>query len=222
MEETIPSKTKVKMPTERRIVSNPNTLAEKALENQIGVEEQETLSQNNSMCRSKNLDSCWFLLEIDEVIDGVSVCVTDEEKKSRELGCEDVLLDHGFGFPQSENKSTYPSLSDDVTIINPCVIEKETMPREHKEPSDGEINNVEEEESLQPQQSQGVQIVFYELLGSVVKLLGTPSVNYETINLAKLTELEDSSVDKSHDECMHFTTYMTPQTASITELFSIF
>ncbi|KAK9394830.1 SPOC domain-containing protein 1 [Crotalus adamanteus] len=56
-----------------------------------------------------------------------------------------------------------------------------------------------EEESLLLYQSRSVKKVFYELFGSLVKLLGSPSVNPKKSRLGKLTELEDSSSAKTRE-----------------------
>ncbi|XP_062818463.1 SPOC domain-containing protein 1 isoform X2 [Anolis carolinensis] len=50
-----------------------------------------------------------------------------------------------------------------------------------------------EEESLPPRQSQGVQIVFYELSGSRVKLLGSPIASRDNFHSGRVIEVEDSS-----------------------------
>ncbi|XP_061453318.1 uncharacterized protein LOC133370684 [Rhineura floridana] len=178
LNDAIPSITRNEMFIEKRIVPySINAFPEEVLREQVDVEKQETINQSNTMSRNKNVDSCWFLLEIEEVInEDVSVCGTDEEKKFKELEYGEVLLNHGICFPQSESKSGCQPFSNDIAVIKPSEIEKRTMAGDHQEVFDGETSNAEEsvspqpakekspvweEESLQPHQSHGVQIVLY-------------------------------------------------------------
>nr|XP_008116114.1 PREDICTED: SPOC domain-containing protein 1 isoform X3 [Anolis carolinensis] len=192
-----PRRTKTTASSGKRTVPDRNASNEDRTE----VEEPETVSQRDPVSRNKNPDRCWFLLEIDEAIDEqVPVCFVGEENQ---LESGNIHLDDGIDGPPSE--STYPSFADNVAIKH-SMISRGVMVNE--EGRDGDINNAEgntnprpvkenspvgEEESLPPRQSQGVQIVFYELSGSRVKLLGSPIASRDNFHSGRVIEVEDSS-----------------------------
>ncbi|XP_077788029.1 SPOC domain-containing protein 1 isoform X2 [Podarcis muralis] len=185
---------------ERMVSDSMHASAEEFLGEQVGMEEHETVNPNNTLSGNKNMDSCWFLLKIDEVIDQEDSDEenTDEENKFRDLECGDVILNHGLDFPQLESKSGYQSFTDGTAVTK--LIEKR-MSSDHQVDLDGEINNVEESVNTQPsEENSPVQ----ELSGSTVKLLGTQTRSDEMFTLGKLIELEDSSDDEhkeSQDNC---------------------
>ncbi|XP_033014579.1 SPOC domain-containing protein 1 [Lacerta agilis] len=232
--DTISDITKSEVSIGERFVSDSmDALAEEFLKEQVGVEEHETLNPNNTLSGNKNMDSCWFLLKIDEVIDQEdSVCATDEENKFRDPECGDAILDHGLDFPQLESKSGYQSFTDGTAVTK--LSEKRRMSSDHQEGFDGEINNVEEnvntqpaeenspvqeEESLRQHQSHGVKMVLYELSGSTVKLLGTQTRSDEMFTLGKLIELEDSS-DDEHKESQGNCALLLPNSKNEGKLYS--
>ncbi|XP_053254948.1 SPOC domain-containing protein 1 isoform X2 [Podarcis raffonei] len=197
LKDTVSDIMKSEMSIGERIVSDSmDASAEEFLKEQVGVEEHETLNPNNTMSGNKNMDSCWFLLKIDEVIDQEdSVCATDEENNFRDLECGDVILDHGLDFPQLDSKSGYQSFTDGTAVTK--LSEKRRISSDHQEDLDGEINNVEESVNTQPaEENSSVQ----ELSGSTVKLLGTQTRSDEKFTLGKLIELEDSSDDEVYNE----------------------
>nr|XP_034976512.1 SPOC domain-containing protein 1 isoform X2 [Zootoca vivipara] len=234
LKDTISDITKSEMSIGERIVSDSmDASAEEFLKGQVGMEEHETLNPNNTLSGNKNMDSCWFLLKIDEVIDQEdSVCATDEENKFRDLECGDVILDHSLDFLELESKSGYQSFTDGTAVTK--LSEKRRMSSDHQEDFDGEINNVEEsvntqpaeenthvqeEESLRPHQSHGVKMVFYEYSGSTVKLLGTQTRSDEMFTLGKLIELEDSS-DDEHKESQGNCALLLPNSKNEGKLYS--
>ncbi|XP_070805889.1 SPOC domain-containing protein 1 isoform X2 [Pituophis catenifer annectens] len=120
---------------------------------------------------------------------------------------DDGLSDHGAECLLSDGNlanQTCPDDNDGAFIHTE--IKEATMPVEDKEvcffndeeenmdcPPAEENISMGEEESFPLCQSRSVKMVLYELFGSLVKLLGSPSVNQKKSRLGRLTELEDSS-----------------------------
>ncbi|XP_058051389.1 SPOC domain-containing protein 1 isoform X3 [Ahaetulla prasina] len=198
------NKSEIKLPIKEMMALNLSTLTEKISEDQMTLEEEE----RNSRDSSKNIERFWLLLKNNEIrYDEAPVCVADETVAG-DLVCGDYgLSDHGAECLLSDGNlanQTCPDDNDGAFIYTE--IKKSTMPVEDKEVSffSDEKENMDcppaeenismgEEESFPLCQSQSVKMVFYELFGSLVKLLGSPSVNQKKSRLGRLTELEDSS-----------------------------
>ncbi|XP_077193569.1 SPOC domain-containing protein 1 isoform X2 [Paroedura picta] len=154
------------------------------------VEERDALNQTRPLPRKENNDSCWFELEGNEVVNvGDSMYATYEEDLSQKI----QNGDHNRDVPLSGCQS----FLGDVTNIKHSEVKKETM-------QNGGISNAEEgnsqpaneslaEEEDRFHQSHGVRIVYYELAGSAVRLLGTPRDSSAVLSLDRIIELEDSS-----------------------------
>ncbi|XP_013909472.1 PREDICTED: uncharacterized protein LOC106539244, partial [Thamnophis sirtalis] len=198
------NKSEIKLPIKEMMGLSLNTLTEKVREDQTTLEEEESNTRNSS----KNTERFWFLLKNNEIrYDDAPVCVADE-KMAGDLVCrDDGLSDHSAECLLSDGNlanQTYPDENDGAFIHTE--IKKATMSVEDQEvsffndekenmdclPAEENIS-VEEEENFPLCQSQSVKMVFYELFGSLVKLLGSPSVNQKKSRLGRLTELEDSS-----------------------------
>ncbi|KAM3830252.1 SPOC domain-containing protein 1 isoform 4-T4 [Vipera latastei] len=193
----------IKLPVKEMMGLCLNTLTEKIHEDPVILEEEDSNEDVESFC---------FLLKSNDVrYDEALVCVA-YEGNSGNVVYGGGLSDHGAEFLVPEGNLTgqnYPDDEDDGGGGGAFIqteIKKATMSVEDKEvnffsneketmdcPPAEENISVGEEESLPLCQSRSVKMVFYELFGSLVKLLGSPSVNQKKSRLRKLTELEDSS-----------------------------
>ncbi|XP_026558606.1 SPOC domain-containing protein 1 [Pseudonaja textilis] len=175
------NKSEIKLPIKEMVSLSLNTFTEKIHGDQMTLEKEES---NTKDC-GKNIESFWSLLKNNEIqCDKAPVCVADEKMAlDLEYG-DDGLSGRGAECLLSDGhlaEQTYPDDDDGVFIHTE--VEKAAMPVEDKQ----------EEEGFLRCQSQSVKMVFYELFGSLVKLLGSPSVNQKKSRLGRLTELEDSS-----------------------------
>uniref|UniRef100_A0ABM5ERV5 SPOC domain-containing protein 1 n=1 Tax=Pogona vitticeps TaxID=103695 RepID=A0ABM5ERV5_9SAUR len=194
--------TPVRVPTEGTVGPDPSLLDEKEFKEQGG---------RAPVLGERELDDCWFLMEISEVVEEeVPANDTEEEHTLRGLEHGEVPFDCRPRFPQAESKSTYQPLSENMTVLKPSKNGKGRRPSGHHETRDREINTgaeensirqpaqekspSKEEESQQSHLSHGVQRVFYELSGSTVKLLGIPIYDLGAVRLRRIPQLEDTSL----------------------------
>lgn len=126
--DTVPSKIQIQMPIELC------PLTEEGIQKEVDVTEVERLKQSDS-----EADDCWFLVEIDEIIEVKDpVCVTDEDNLARERDCgDDVPLSPGNGLPQSEIDSGCELQADDAEDVKKLTRNR-TVVSGHSEACDGE------------------------------------------------------------------------------------
>ncbi|KAJ6654292.1 hypothetical protein lerEdw1_007213 [Lerista edwardsae] len=184
---TVPSKTQIKVPIEP---GSTNLLTEGGIQNQV-----EKLNQSNPVFSNASEDSCWFLVNMDEVVDVADpACVTNEDSLSREPDYGDVPLSHGVGLPQLEGESDCGSYRDGAADMK-YMIKKGTVVSGHSEACDGEVGS--SEESGSPQLAGPVGPWLQELRELTVKLLGSPSNNHAVPSLGRIIDLVDVSSDEA-------------------------
>ncbi|XP_039185520.1 SPOC domain-containing protein 1 isoform X2 [Crotalus tigris] len=205
------NESEIKLPIKELMGLSLNTFTEKIHEDLVILEEEES----NIRDSNTNMESFCFLLKDNEIrYDEALVCVANEERPGDFL-YGGGLSDHGAEYLVPEGNFTgqnYPDDDDDDGAFIHTEIKKATMSVEDKEvnffsneketmdcPPAEENISLGEEESLLLYQSRSVKMVFYELFGSLVKLLGSPSFNPKKSRLGKLTELEDSSSAKTRE-----------------------
>ncbi|XP_025054519.1 SPOC domain-containing protein 1 isoform X2 [Alligator sinensis] len=190
--------------------------AEEVFHEQPNAEEQKSCNQRNFKPSRESDDGSWFLSKIAEELE--AACVDAEHKSVQQDSkrecfgpAEVALLSQSTEVsvswrnkakrcsPSGMQSNKYREIRSRAALFSPKQDKDEEISSVGKkvdpEPAQETRREGEEEDTL-VHQLKGVQIVCYNMCGSVVRLLGAPSKAHKTSRLKRLLELEDSSAGK--------------------------
>ncbi|XP_019403344.1 PREDICTED: uncharacterized protein LOC109318491 [Crocodylus porosus] len=190
---------------------------EEVFHEQPNAEEQKSCNQRNFRPSRESDDGSWFLSEIAEQLE--AACVDAEHKSVQQDSrrecfgpAEVAVLSQSTEVSVSWRNKAKPRSPSGMQSNKYREIKSKAALSSLKEDKDGEISSVgkkvapepaqetrregEEEDTL-VHQLKGVQIVCYNMCGSVVRLLGVPGKAHKTSGLKRLLELEGSSAGEA-------------------------
>lgn len=178
---TFPSTSKISMSEEGGI---PFSVNSSVIQEDVGVDDEGMQNQSDSMYSNENDESCWILLEIDEII-RVEDPDADNKQEHREF-------EYDVNFPLLQSEVECPLSSDGVVDIKHPEIRKDAVPSNYQESFGGQVDWAEDTVNLASERSSPVE-VWLQLLSLWVVIIGFGKCVIKTIRLEPKEKLESQS-----------------------------